>query len=79
MLTGQFAQGCDEAVARAMAGRIRKARLVTLDGLMNGLLTEAPERVADELASFFGLGEVTPAAEVLAEHDLAGGSRTALW
>jgi pimeloyl-ACP methyl ester carboxylesterase len=62
VLTGQFAQGCDEAVARAMAGRIRKARLVTLDGLMNGLLTEAPERVADELASFFGLGEVTPAA-----------------
>lgn len=55
VMTGEFAQGCGAAIARATSENIEGAKLVILDGLKNGLLTEAPQRVAHELTSIFGL------------------------
>jgi 3-oxoadipate enol-lactonase len=55
VMTGEFAQGCGASVARLTAETIEEAKLVILDGLKNGLLTESPQRVATELVSVFGL------------------------
>lgn len=53
VMTGEHARGCGAAVARAMAARLANAELVVFPGLRNGILTEIPETVADELVRFF--------------------------
>jgi pimeloyl-ACP methyl ester carboxylesterase len=53
VMTGEFAQGADAAVAKSIAERLRNSKLVILEGLKNGILTEIPERIADELFAFF--------------------------
>ena len=52
VMTGEFARGCDGEAARRSAGQMKDARLVILEGLKNGLLTEAPARVASEIRTF---------------------------
>jgi pimeloyl-ACP methyl ester carboxylesterase len=53
VMTGEFAQGAGAAVARSIADTLTNSRLVIFEGLKNGILTEIPERIADELGAFF--------------------------
>lgn len=53
VMTGEHARGCGAGVARAIAGALPHASLVIIEGLRNGILTEVPDRIADELMRFF--------------------------
>jgi pimeloyl-ACP methyl ester carboxylesterase len=53
VMTGEFAQGAGAAVARLIADTLASSKLVIFDRLKNGILTEIPERIADELLTFF--------------------------
>jgi len=53
VLSGEAAVGCGAAVAGRMAAALRRASLVIVPGQRNGLLTEVPVRVAEELREFF--------------------------
>lgn len=52
VLTGEHARGASAAVARRTADALPDAKLVVLTGLRNGILTEVPDIVADEIATF---------------------------
>lgn len=53
VMTGEHARGCGAGVAKLMAARLANAELVVFPGLRNGILTEIPETVAEELIRFF--------------------------
>ena len=53
VMTGEHARLCGADVARAITARLPKASLVVFEGYKNGILTEIPGRVADELLRFF--------------------------
>lgn len=53
VMTGEHARGCGAEVARRVAEKLPRASLVIFDTLRNGILTEIPERVAEELTKFF--------------------------
>ena len=53
VMTGESAQGAGAAVARSIADTLASSKLVIFDGLKNGILTEIPQRIADELLTFF--------------------------
>jgi 3-oxoadipate enol-lactonase/3-oxoadipate enol-lactonase/4-carboxymuconolactone decarboxylase len=53
VMTGEHARLCGADVAKAIVGQLPKAALVIFDDFKNGILTEIPERVADELLRFF--------------------------
>lgn len=53
VMTGEHARGCGAAAARAMAARLSNSELVVFPSLRNGILTEIPEMVAEELVRFF--------------------------
>ena len=52
ILTGEFAVGCDAGTARLMHERVAGSKLVVLEGLKNGILTEIPHVVAEKLREF---------------------------
>jgi len=52
IMTGEHAVGCDGAFARDLHARLPGSSLAIVEGFKNGLLTEAPERVAAELRRF---------------------------
>jgi pimeloyl-ACP methyl ester carboxylesterase len=53
VMTGEHARLCGADVARMIADRLPNASLVVLKGMRNGILTEIPGRVAEELLRFF--------------------------
>src|SRR3954453_8636492 len=53
VMTGEFAQGAGAAVARSIADTLTKSKVVIFEGLKNGILTEIPGRIAEELFAFF--------------------------
>ena len=53
IMTGELARGCGAEVARGIACRLAHPSLVIFDALRNGILTEIPERVGDQLVRFF--------------------------
>lgn len=53
VMTGEHARGCGANVAQVMAARLANSELVVFPSLRNGILTEIPERVAEELVRFF--------------------------
>jgi pimeloyl-ACP methyl ester carboxylesterase len=55
VMTGEHARLCGADVARMIASRLPNASLVVLNGMKNGVLTEIPGRVAEELLRFFDL------------------------
>ncbi|MGA0598470.1 alpha/beta fold hydrolase [Enterovirga sp. CN4-39] len=52
VITGEFARGASGHTARATAAMLPSSELVIIDGMKNGILTEVPDRVADEIAAF---------------------------
>jgi 3-oxoadipate enol-lactonase len=52
VMTGEFAKGCGADVAQYTAASIPTAKLVIFPQMKNGILTEIPDRVADEIAAF---------------------------
>lgn len=55
VMTGELARGCGAEVARRIADKLPHASLVIFEALRNGILTEIPERVAEELTRFFAM------------------------
>jgi 3-oxoadipate enol-lactonase len=53
VMTGELAHGAGAAAAQSIAGQLASSKLVIFKGLKNGILTEIPDRVADELIRFF--------------------------
>jgi pimeloyl-ACP methyl ester carboxylesterase len=53
VMTGEFAQGAGAAVARSIADTLTNSKVVIFEGLKNGILTEIPGRIAEELFAFF--------------------------
>ncbi|MFO1169708.1 MAG: alpha/beta hydrolase [Hyphomicrobiaceae bacterium] len=53
VMTGELARGCGAEVARRVAEKLSRASLVVFDTLRNGILTEIPDKVAEELMRFF--------------------------
>jgi len=51
-MTGEFAKGCGADVAQYTAASIPTAKLVIFPQMKNGILTEIPDRVANEIAAF---------------------------
>jgi pimeloyl-ACP methyl ester carboxylesterase len=52
VMTGEFAKGCAAETAQYTANSIPRAKLVIFPQMKNGILTEIPDRVANELAVF---------------------------
>lgn len=57
VVTGEHDPGSTAAMARLMHDRIAGSRLVILPGLRHGLLTEAPDAIADLIRGFLGGAE----------------------
>jgi pimeloyl-ACP methyl ester carboxylesterase len=53
VMTGEHARLCGADVAEMIAARIPDASVVVFAGFKNGVLTEIPGRVAEELLRFF--------------------------
>ena len=52
VMTGELARGSGADVARFIANRLSNSKLVVIEGLKNGILTEVPDRVAAEIREF---------------------------
>lgn len=52
VMTGEFATGSGPRMSEIIHRRLPDSELKIFDGLKNGILTEIPDRVAEEVASF---------------------------
>ena len=52
VMTGELSRGSGADVAGFIANRLSNSKLVVIEGLKNGILTEAPDRVAAEIREF---------------------------